>query len=379
MLTAKQEFERDLGKPADGDVSRLQTKPISIPTRPLIDISASPSAENTPNISSKLSSPRTPGSPLHIGGKYLDIVCQRFEESSIIMTKEVEKCEKIKNQIEKLILSKKGLSPVSKQKILNNLQLQKGALDRIGVCIEHQKLVTQNAHNPLNQAATGVLNLKPTDPKDIIDQVLIMVDSSIKAKELDVKVDTSVIYNQTKILDDKEKNQFLDAGRLSQVLLNLLSNAIKFTKKGGKINVSMTKDLINENNATLTFSVKDTGIGISEEDQKNIFVPYAQANPEIYAQFGGSGRGLSISKALVELMGGKITVESQKGEGTTFTVTLQTSNKPAEENNASPLLFSNSMGLGGINRKEITIPPIKLSRDFAPLRQGHTRAVSLTV
>ncbi len=108
-----------------------------------------------------------------------------------------------------------------------------------------------------------------------------------------------------------------DVTRLRQVLVNLLSNAVKFTEKG-EIQVSV-RPLRKENtNYKILFSVKDTGIGISEEQLSRIFEPFRQADTSTTRKYGGTGLGLTISKNLTEAMGGKIWAHSFKGKGTTF-------------------------------------------------------------
>ncbi len=105
-----------------------------------------------------------------------------------------------------------------------------------------------------------------------------------------------------------------DEQRLKQVLLNLLDNAVKFSKKeGGTVTITAGKE---ENMAR--FSVSDTGIGIREEDIKRLFNQFEQLDSGISKKYGGTGLGLAITKKLVELHGGKITVESRYGEGSTF-------------------------------------------------------------
>ncbi len=113
-----------------------------------------------------------------------------------------------------------------------------------------------------------------------------------------------------------------DPGRLRQILVNLVGNAIKFTPQG---EVFVDVGLV-ERNAThvaLHFSVRDTGIGISPEKQKRIFESFSQADSSITRRFGGTGLGLSISAQLVELMQGKISVESQPEQGSTFHFTVR--------------------------------------------------------
>ena len=113
-----------------------------------------------------------------------------------------------------------------------------------------------------------------------------------------------------------------DPTRLGQVLCNLLENAIKFTPQG---EVELRAALVSKqaDGATLHFTVRDTGIGIAPEKLKSIFEPFAQADTSTHRNFGGTGLGLTISARLVEMMGGKIWVESQPGRGSHFHFTMQ--------------------------------------------------------
>jgi signal transduction histidine kinase/CheY-like chemotaxis protein/HPt (histidine-containing phosphotransfer) domain-containing protein len=117
-----------------------------------------------------------------------------------------------------------------------------------------------------------------------------------------------------------------DPTRLRQVLLNLMGNALKFTEQGGVTlqvrNLSPNETSNNDNRFMIYFAVTDTGIGISEEAQKNLFSPFAQADSSISRKFGGTGLGLAISKGLVETMGSTININSKSGEGSTFFFTL---------------------------------------------------------
>lgn len=113
-----------------------------------------------------------------------------------------------------------------------------------------------------------------------------------------------------------------DASRLRQVLLNLLSNAIKFTGAGGAVTVSLSCEQPREHSACLLFAVEDTGIGIAPEKQELIFEPFVQADGTITRSYGGTGLGLTISRHLVEMMRGKISVASEVGSGSCFSFTL---------------------------------------------------------
>jgi PAS domain S-box-containing protein len=112
-----------------------------------------------------------------------------------------------------------------------------------------------------------------------------------------------------------------DRTRLQQVLLNLAGNAIKFTERG-EVEVSV-HILSQEDEACLEFAVRDTGIGISSSDLERLFQPFAQADASMTRRFGGTGLGLSISKSLVEMMAGRIWVESKAGKGSTFYFTVR--------------------------------------------------------
>ena len=126
-----------------------------------------------------------------------------------------------------------------------------------------------------------------------------------------------IIFNL--FTDPQVPNHILgDPTRLSQVILNLVSNAVKFTPEGGAITLSV--DAIGEAEEMVTFkiSVSDSGIGLTEEQQKKIFEAYSQAEVSTARKSGGTGLGLTISSKIIHSMGGELRVQSEEGKGATF-------------------------------------------------------------
>ncbi|TVR40240.1 MAG: response regulator, partial [Bacteroidia bacterium] len=150
-----------------------------------------------------------------------------------------------------------------------------------------------------------------------VNNVFEDIDKMLEARYLKKGLN---FYYKTDFLNDY--NLLGDAEKLKQVLINLANNAIKFTKKG---EIMLVAKLVNEdkNNAKICFEVTDTGIGIAPGKIKEIFKPFQQVNNHLNRNFQGCGLGLTISKDLVESMGGELTVESTPGIGSTFSFTLE--------------------------------------------------------
>ncbi|MBI2516659.1 MAG: CHASE domain-containing protein [Opitutae bacterium] len=134
-----------------------------------------------------------------------------------------------------------------------------------------------------------------------------------------------------------------DATRLRQVLVNLLGNAVKFTERG-EIVITLKPTNTADDDVELLFSVRDTGIGIPAEAMGRLFQSFSQVDASTTRKFGGTGLGLAISKRLVELMGGRLWVESQPGQGTTFFFTIKV---PAVPSKPRPYLGAARGGLEG--------------------------------
>jgi len=191
------------------------------------------------------------------------------------------------------------------------------ALDRISDASTHLLGVINDVLD-MSKIEANMLELSPVEFnfEKMLQKVVSVVNIRVneKRQKLTVRLDNAI--PRTVIADDQ---------RLTQVVVNLLSNAVKFTPEEGSI--TLNASLIGEENGicTIQITVSDTGIGISEEQQKKLFNSFQQAESNTTRKYGGTGLGLAISKSVVEMMGGKIGVQSEPGKGSVFTFTIQAS------------------------------------------------------
>ena len=179
------------------------------------------------------------------------------------------------------------------------------------------------------------LQLKPVDMKSLTQIVLTLSVPLIKDKVLDLK---NNIPSGLKAVQG-------DENRLQQIMFNLVGNAIKFTHEG-----EVVVDAV-EKNGFIYVNVRDTGIGIPKEKHKEIFASFEQGDGSTAREYGGTGLGLSITRQLIELHGGKISVESEPGKGAVFTISIPVS----EESVSSDSLDTTTSRLIS-NRVESNIP-----------------------
>ena len=149
--------------------------------------------------------------------------------------------------------------------------------------------------------------------KNMLDQINIMVQSQCRDKGLTFECITS---------GDMDDWYFGDDTKLKQIIINIISNAIKFTDAPGSVTFQIEKTAQFDQRTTLRFTVRDTGIGIDHDFLPRIFDAFTQEDVSRKNRFGSTGLGMAITKNLVEMMNGTISVESEKGRGSTFTVTL---------------------------------------------------------
>jgi two-component system, sensor histidine kinase and response regulator len=164
------------------------------------------------------------------------------------------------------------------------------------------------------EAGKLTIESRPFMLDEIIDRVVDLFFNSASAKRIELLVDI-----------DQEVPRALigDPLRLQQILTNLVGNAVKFTEKGGHILIGAKASNLLDNPFELNMWVKDTGVGISRDYLDNLFQPFTQADGSDTRRYEGTGLGLSICKRLVEMMAGRIWVESKPGKGSTFFFTVR--------------------------------------------------------
>ena len=149
---------------------------------------------------------------------------------------------------------------------------------------------------------------------DVMHDLRTIVNAKIISKNIELLIDAVDIENEDTLCDKL---------RFDQVLLDILSNVIKYTKNGGQIIVRIIRKTDYSNGyATYEFHVKDNGIGMSKEFQKHLFEAFTREESTTVSGIRGTGLGMAISKNIVDMMGGTISVESEEGKGTEYTVSI---------------------------------------------------------
>ena len=162
-----------------------------------------------------------------------------------------------------------------------------------------------------------ILEEQETDLVTTLQELQSIMEGQAKERKLKLQVDYSNL---------RDRHVFCDKTRLNQVMFNLLANAVKFTSEGGSIWLTMSQlepTYEVEDRAIYEIRVKDTGIGIGKEFIKHIFEPFERERTSTVSKIQGTGLGMAITKNIVDMMGGTIEVESQKGVGTEFIIRLE--------------------------------------------------------
>jgi signal transduction histidine kinase len=256
---------------------------------------------------------------------------KRIEELLELKTEEIKMREKAEQEAEKASRAKGEFLSHMSHEIRSPLNAVIGMIAMASETDDIQKIkgYLMNAYNA-GKHVLGLIN-------DILDM------SKIEANKLELaysefhfrEILTGIVNEASVRAGEKHQDitvhvnenvpQFItcDELRLSQVITNLLTNAVKFTPENGHIEVSAEKLDEKDGEITLQIEVADTGIGISHEQQKKLFTSYNQADSGIAQKFGGTGLGLAISKRIIELMRGKIWIESELNKGAKFIFTIK--------------------------------------------------------
>ena len=168
----------------------------------------------------------------------------------------------------------------------------------------------------MSHIESGKMNLeeKPCSLPEILHELCNILQGDIRKKKLRLQADAVDIFNET---------VYCDKLRMNQVLLNLFSNSIKYTNEGGSITLRvMEKSGAPSGYANYEFTIRDTGIGMSEEFARRIFEPFERENNSTISGIQGTGLGMSITKSIVDAMKGDIKVKSKQGQGTEFIVSF---------------------------------------------------------
>jgi PAS domain S-box-containing protein len=256
------------------------------------------------------------GKPIALAAVIVDITNLKTQESELLDVKEkVEYAARLKNnfftnishELRTPLFGILGFAEILRDKI-EQPELSEMAEMVLTSC--KRLMETLNSVLDLSKIATDKLEMSIT-----VVNIGKFIDENIKLFQ-------SLAAKKGLVLNAKMLNKnifaFVDVKLLYQILNNLISNAIKYTDKGS---ITIRTKIIKQNNIDYaSFSVKDTGIGISKDNLNHIFEEFRQVSEGLNRQFEGSGLGLTITKKFVELMSGEINVESKLGKGTTFTV-----------------------------------------------------------
>ena len=268
------------------------------------------------------------GDPLGYVGVAQDVTKQKqYEESLRRATQNAEKANSAKSlflanmshEIRTPMHAVIGLTYLLEQTVLNSEQT--GFVAQISVASKALLAVITDVLD-ISKIEAGELMISRVafSPRALLNGLHAIMRAQADLKGITLGLD---------MLDDLPAALEGDAGRLNQILTNLLSNAIKFTERGS---VTLSVRLLNRTStaSTLSFTVRDTGIGIDPAAQARLFTPFIQADESITRRYGGTGLGLSIISSLAKLMGGTVDFTSTIGAGSEFRVVLQFTPATAE-------------------------------------------------
>jgi PAS domain S-box-containing protein len=275
--------------------------------------------------------------------QFIDTMCHELRNPLNGIYGNVSLLQSSINAMEKRIqrASPLELKETLRDEMLHHLKHNKDSLDAIDKCAHYQKVITDDVLN-LSKLEAGKVELNHIDfdPIKLVRDTVGMLETQAHQKQ--IRLHLNLPPFKVRVIGDPN--------RLAQVLLNLLSNALKFTLETGEVTVSLSILEDTRTHTMLRFTVKDTGIGMNEEEQNKLFNRFAQATTKTSIEYGGSGLGLVISKNLIDLMEGKIEVESKKWKGTQFSFTVKLAPAPLLEEDKKPV------PVPGVNSRKLNLP-----------------------
>ena len=193
--------------------------------------------------------------------------------------------------------------------------LVKDYLTKIGTSSKHLLSLINDVLD-MSRIESGIVKIEENEVciPDVLHDLKTIIQGNIQAKQQNLYIETQDVVHE---------NVITDRLRLNQILLNIVSNAIKFTPTGGTINIRVTEKTCNlKDFTTFEFRIKDNGIGMSEEFQTHVFDAFSREQTSTKSGIEGTGLGMAVTRNIVDMMGGTISLTSKEGKGTEFVVTL---------------------------------------------------------
>ena len=193
--------------------------------------------------------------------------------------------------------------------------LVKDYLTKIGTSSKHLLSLINDVLD-MSRIESGIVKIEENEVciPDVLHDLKTIIQGNIQAKQQNLYIETQDVVHE---------NVITDRLRLNQILLNIVSNAIKFTPTGGTVNIRVTEKTCNlKDFTTFEFRIKDNGIGTSEEFQTHVFDAFSREQTSTKSGIEGTGLGMAVTRNIVDMMGGTISLTSKEGKGTEFVVTL---------------------------------------------------------